>query len=243
MDFFVLTAFIIGLFSSVHCLGMCGGIMGALTLSLAPELRTPRRRLVPYLVAYNGGRIASYALAGALIALLGNSLYLLVSPRLGHLLLQSLAAALLIGIGLYLAGWFPRFAAIERLGLPLWRRLEPLGRRLLPVRSPGQALLYGLIWGWLPCGLVYSALLWTVTAGSPAHGALFMLAFGLGTLPPVFGAGMLAESVARVQRNRVWRRAAGLFLMVMALTGLLFADQITEFQANLTGQEQSRCSE
>lgn len=243
MDFPLIAAFIVGLFSTLHCIGMCGGIMGALTLSLAPELRSSRRRLSPYLLAYNLGRISSYAMAGAIIATLGSGLYLLISPRLGHLALQLLAATLLIGIGLYLAGWFPRFAAIERLGLPLWRRLEPLGRRLMPVRSPWQALLYGLVWGWLPCGLVYTTLLWTVTAGTALDGALFMIAFGLGTLPPIFAAGMLAEWITHLRRNKWWRQAAGILLITMALVGLIFAEQIQQLQAELTGQEQAECSE
>lgn len=243
MDFPLIAAFIIGLFSTLHCLGMCGGIMGALTLSLAPEVRTQRHRLLPFLIAYNSGRILSYALAGALLGTLGSGLYAVISPRLGHWVLQILAAVLLTGVGLYLAGWFPRFAMLERVGLPLWRRLEPYGRRLLPVRSPFQALLYGTIWGWLPCGLVYTTLLWTLTAGGPVEGALFMAAFGAGTLPTVLAAGMLAQWVTRLRRQVYIRKAAGVLLIAMAITGLLFADQLAHLQERMTGQEQLQCTQ
>jgi hypothetical protein len=126
----------------------------------------------------------------------------------------------MVGVGLYLAGWFPRFALIERIGVPLWRRLEPVGRRLLPVRSPVHAYVFGLVWGWLPCGLVYSALLWTTSSGGAAPGALFMLAFGAGTLPSVMTAGIVTGWIARLTRLPLVRPVVGLLLIGIALTGL-----------------------
>ena len=213
-------AFTLGLFSTVHCLGMCGGIIGALTLSLPPVVREHRARLTGYVAAYNIGRVASYALAGAVFGALGQGLFHTLSPQSGHLLLQGVATLVLIGIGLYLAGWFPRFTAIEALGAPVWRRLEPLGRRLLPVRSPAHALLFGTIWGWLPCGLVYSALLYTTTAGSALDGALYMLAFGAGTLPGVMAAGVFTGWLTRITRLPYARQTVGVLLIVLALVSL-----------------------
>jgi sulfite exporter TauE/SafE len=199
--------------------------MGALTFSLTPEVRERPARLSGFLLAYNLGRIGSYAVAGAAVGAMGGGLYRML-PAGGHLFLQAMAAALMVGIGLYLAGWFPRFAAIERIGIPLWRRLEPVGRRFLPVRHPGLAFIYGTIWGWLPCGLVYSALLLTVTSGGPLQGALFMTAFGAGTLPAVLGAGILTRQLQHLTRNPRVRQGAGLTLMIIALAGFLFADQL-----------------
>lgn len=216
-------AFTLGLFSTLHCLGMCGGIIGALTLSLPPAVRAARWRLLSYVGAYNIGRIVSYALAGALFGAFGQRLFQALSPSYGHLLLQGLAALVLASIGLYLAGWFPRFAGIESLGAPLWRWLEPLGRRLLPVRSPAHALLFGAIWGWLPCGLVYSALLWTSTAGDAQTGALTMLAFGAGTLPGVMSAGVFTGWLTRVTRLPYVRQGAGVALIVLAVISLWLA--------------------
>ncbi len=216
-------AFTLGLFSTLHCIGMCGGIIGALTFSLPPEVRASRWRLASFVGAYNIGRIASYALAGAVFGAFGQHLFHALSPTHGHFLLQGLAALVLAGIGLYLAGWFPGFARLESLGAPLWRRLEPLGRRLLPVRSPLHALLFGAVWGWLPCGLVYSALLWTSALCGAQTGALTMLAFGAGTLPGVMSAGVFTGWLTRMTRLPSVRQSLGIILVVLALSSLLMA--------------------
>lgn len=238
---YLIPPLLIGLFSTLHCLGMCGGIMGALTFSLPAEVRQEKGRLWQFLFAYNLGRITSYALAGALIGSLGGSLFTLISPRSGYLVLQWTAALLMAGVGLYLAGWFPRFARIERLGEPLWRRLEPVGRKLLPVRHPGQALLYGMVWGWLPCGLVYTALLLTVTSGDALSGALYMTAFGIGTLPAMTGAGILARQMMHLARRPAVRRVAGSVVIALALAGVLFPEQLHHLGAISSEQQQAEC--
>ena len=220
MDISLVSAFIVGLFSTLHCLGMCGGIIGALTFSLPQEIRNDRWRLFPYISAYNLGRISSYTLVGAIVGGLGDNLFNFISPEFGHLFLQGFAAIIMVGIGLYLAGWFPRFAEIEKLGQPLWRKLEPLGQKLLPVRSPSHAFLFGLIWGWLPCGLVYSALLWSASTGSATNGALFMLAFGAGTLPTVMTAGIVTGWLMRLTRLPHLKAAVGLSIIALALVSL-----------------------
>jgi len=217
MDITLVSAFIVGLFSTLHCLGMCGGIIGALTFSLPPEVRQHRWRLFPYISAYNLGRITSYSAAGALLGWLGNNLFGFLGPNTGHLLLQGVASLMMIGIGLYLAGWFPRFAMVEHLGKPLWQKLEPWGKQLIPVRSPVHAYLFGLVWGWLPCGLVYSALIISGTAGSAVYGALFMLSFGIGTLPSVMTAGILTGWIARLSRLSQIKTVVGLLLIIMAV--------------------------
>lgn len=220
MELTVLAPFLIGLASALHCVGMCGGIIGALSLSLPPAVRARRSRLFGYTLTYSLGRIASYALAGALLGGLGGGLFGLLSPEFGHTLLRTVAALLLIGMGLYLAGWFPKFARLEKIGTPLWRRLEPLGQRLLPVRTPFAALGFGLVWGWLPCGLVYSTLLWSASSGSAGLGALYMVAFGLGTLPAVVTTGMLAGWITRLTRSPAARSAIGLSLVLFGLASL-----------------------
>ncbi|MBU1191425.1 MAG: sulfite exporter TauE/SafE family protein [Gammaproteobacteria bacterium] len=201
---------------------MCGGIIGALSLSLPPAVRSQRLKLFSYTLAYSAGRIASYGLAGALMGGLGGKLFTTISPEYGHQLLRWIAALLLIGVGLYLAGWFPKFARMESLGKPLWRQLEPLGQRLLPVRSPLQALGFGLVWGWLPCGLVYSTLLWAASSGSAGQGALYMLAFGAGTLPAVLTTGLLAGWMTRLTRIPRVRQGIGLSLIVFGLASIWF---------------------
>lgn len=195
--------------------------MGALTFSLAPQQRERTPLLTLYVALFNTGRVLSYVAAGALLGTLGQTFYTSINWPLAHLTLQIVAALLLAGIGLYLAGWFPRFALIERIGAPVWRKLEPLGRKLLPVRTPGGALLYGVIWGWLPCGLVYTTLLLTLAAPGPRQGALFMLAFGLGTLPAVASAGILTGWVTRLTRLPYLRPVVGSLLIAMAIATVM----------------------
>ncbi|HHC71981.1 MAG TPA: sulfite exporter TauE/SafE family protein [Thiotrichales bacterium] len=215
-------ALTIGLFSSLHCLGMCGSIISALSFSLPPEVRERRWRLQGFLVAYNLGRISSYAAAGALAGGFGSAVAEGITLENGHLILRVLGALMLMGIGLYLGGWFPRFALLERIGVPLWRRLEPFGRRLVPVTSLPRALLFGMVWGWLPCGLVYSTLLWASTLGSVAQGALSMAAFGAGTFPAVLAAGAMMHWFQRLASHPVARRLVGGILLAVALGTLLF---------------------
>jgi len=206
---------------------MCGGIIGALSFSLPEEIRHNRWRVIPYLLAYNSGRIFSYAAAGGLIGWLGMAAFTTISPRYGHVLLKWMAAAFMVAIGLYLAGWFSRFALLENLGRPLWKRLEPLGRRLLPVQSPLKALVFGIVWGWLPCGLVYAAIVYAAASGGAIDGALFMVFFGLGTLPAVLTAGILSHWIARLSKMPQVRRGAGVFIILLAVL-TLFASSSTD---------------
>ena len=163
-----LTAFLIGLTSGVHCFGMCGGLVGALTLGLPPTSDHPLVARLPYLLAYNAGRIVSYVTAGVLAGGIGAWVAYLVSVHRAQLGLQIFAGLFMILLGLYLAGWWPILSRLEQAGGILWRRIEPLGRWWLPVRTPAQAFGIGLVWGWLPCGLVYSVLVWAIGAGE-AH--------------------------------------------------------------------------
>jgi sulfite exporter TauE/SafE len=217
-----LLAFLVGLLSALHCVGMCGGIVGALTFSLPVATRRDWRRLVLFLLAYNAGRVVSYALAGAAFGWLGEALIATGPAAWPHRLLQWVAALAMVGIGLYVAGWFPRFAQVERMGAPLWQRLEPLGRRLLPVATLPRALVYGAVWGWLPCGLVYTMLIAAPAQGGPAAGALYMALFGLGTLPAMLAVGLLTGRLYAWYRDHRVQVAAGLSVVTLGLFTLLF---------------------
>ncbi|UZJ44735.1 sulfite exporter TauE/SafE family protein [Marinimicrobium sp. C6131] len=201
-----LAAWMLGLFSSAHCVGMCGGIMGALSAAIPAEARGHRWRL---LFAYNVGRITSYTLMGLLAGLLAGGLTPL-DP-----VLRLVAGLLLIAMGLYLAGWWRGLTWLERGGAVVWRRLQPLGKSLLPVRRPRQALLLGALWGWLPCGLVYTALAYALAQGNLWVSGGTMLAFGLGTLPAVLAAGVMALQLTRLLQRRGLR-------IFMALAIILF---------------------
>lgn len=229
MDLSILfTAFTIGLLSSLHCLGMCGGIAGALTMSLPDEIRRDHQRLLIYAGAYNLGRLGSYTIAGAVVGAFGAGLLQVFNLGYGHMLLRGLGFAVLCGVGLYVAGWFPSYAFIEGVGAPLWRRIAPIGGSLLPARSPGQALLYGAVWGWLPCGLIYSALIFAFTSGDPVKGALVMISFGLGTLPAMMAAGMLSRWTVSLDRMSFVRRLIGMSIIVMALASQFFAGSFVD---------------
>jgi len=203
------SAFVVGLLGGVHCVGMCGGIVTALTFGLPAERRERVAAMLPFLLAYNAGRIASYTLAGALMGGAGMLLARLAPVQTAQRTLLVVAGLFMVAMGLYIAGWWTGLGRLERAGGLLWRRLEPYGRRLLPVRRPAQALALGTLWGWLPCGLVYSTLVWAVSAGGAAQGAALMLAFGLGTLPNLLLMGAAAGAVARLAQRPLVRQAAG----------------------------------
>ncbi|SDL99061.1 hypothetical protein SAMN05192555_108129 [Franzmannia pantelleriensis] len=207
-------AFVFGLLGGAHCIGMCGGIMSALTFAVPPSMRHPAR-LTGLLLGYNLGRIASYMVAGALVAGLGT----LIGGLAGgvRLVFQVLAAIMLILMALYIANWWKGLLAVERLGRRLWRHIEPYGRRLMPVVKIPQAVALGAVWGWLPCGLVYSMLAWSLTLASPLQGAALMAAFGLGTLPAVLSTGFAAHSLARLIRHSATRALAALSIIAFAL--------------------------
>jgi hypothetical protein len=212
-----LAAFLVGLLGGVHCLGMCGGIVSALTFSLPAVQRNKMGSLLPMLLAYNTGRIGGYMMAGALVGGLGAAALSLSSVDSLRHFLQIFAALFMVALGLYLAGIWQGVAKVENAGRILWRRIEPLGRRFMPVNSPSKALPLGFIWGWLPCGLVYSVLIWALSAGSVAKGALLMLAFGLGTLPNLLLMGAAAAKLAKFTRNQTVKRAAGLLVVTLGL--------------------------
>ena len=205
----LMAAFLIGLSGGAHCFGMCGGIVGALTLGLPMTPGQPFLGRWPFLLAYNLGRLSSYVVAGMLVGGVGAWATHLVAVHQAQLALQFLAGLFMILLGLYLAGWWMGLARVEQAGGRLWRRIEPLGRRLLPVRTPAQALGIGLVWGWLPCGLVYSVLVWAMGAGGALNGGLLMLCFGLGTLPVLLAMGAFAATLAGFMRQPWVRQVVG----------------------------------
>jgi len=122
----------------------------------------------------------------------------------------------------------------------VWKRLEPISRRLVPVASIPKAIAYGLIWGWLPCGLVYFVLIWALTAGDAIHGALIMLAFGAGTLPTLITAGFMTSWLTRFARSTRARQVVGIIIIVMALGSLFIPMEHGnhgELSQDQTGQE------
>ncbi len=210
-----LALFLIGLLGGTHCIGMCGGIVGALSMGAGSR---PTLHL-----AYNFGRIISYGAAGAIAGALGGASLALSGQLPVRIILFVLANLMLVALGLYLIGVTRALAFTERFGQKLWRHLQPLSKRFLPARSIAQAFPLGLVWGWLPCGLVYSALVTALTSGSALRGAGMMLAFGAGTLPTLLLAGLLAVRLNEYVAKPVVRFAAGLLVLAFGLWGLFAA--------------------
>ena len=212
-----ITAFMVGLLGGVHCIGMCGGIVGALCLGLGGNTEATIKKSFPFLVAYNIGRISSYTLAGILmgsIGWLGSHLFTLYEIQK---VLEIIAALFMFALGLYIAGWWRGLAKVEQAGSKiLWSRLEPYTRKFMPVTSTRQAFLLGLIWGLLPCGLVYSVLIWTITSQSPVEGGLLMLSFGLGTLPNLLLMGIFASTLRQFIQQPWVRQVAGSLITIFA---------------------------
>jgi len=208
------SAFLIGLLGSTHCLSMCGGISASLSMAL-PVGKGFRLRQSLLLIAFNFGRIGSYALIATLVAILSTS----AANQWAELgiILRSIAGILLIFMGLSMGQWWQGIRYVERIGAPLWKRLSPFTRRLLPVNHAGQALALGALWGWLPCGLVYSTLGWAALQPTVGSAALTMMFFGLGTLPSMLATGYAASWISGLKSNQMFRKFTGALLILFGL--------------------------
>lgn len=207
----ILSALLFGLAGSTHCVGMCGGIAGSVAMSRG----TAESGGPGLLLAFNTGRILSYGIAGLLVGLLGHALSSMPELTLG---LRTLAALIMVVTGLYIAGWWQGAAYLERVGGTLWRRIQPLSRILLPANTLPKSLALGGLWGWLPCGLVYTTLLWAGSVSDrPATSAVLMLLFGLGTLPAMMTTALLARQLRQLLQQKGVRRGAGVLVILFGL--------------------------
>jgi sulfite exporter TauE/SafE len=202
---------------------MCGGIVGALTV------QAPRsHRAWDLHLAYSAGRISSYAAAGAVMGMLGGAGLMFNHILPVQLLLYVLANLVLVSLGLYLAGLVNLLTKVETLGAWLWRRVQPYGARVLPADTAAKAFVLGTLWGWLPCGLVYSLLASALLSGGAGSGAAVMLAFGLGTLPNLLLAGMMFKRLRHLTSDPRVRLAAGALVAGFGVAGLAKAADLGE---------------
>jgi sulfite exporter TauE/SafE len=215
-EFSIGAVFFIGLLGGIHCLGMCGSIVGILTGQMPKD-----NSRLKFHLAYNFGRIASYTFAGALVGLIGQAGFLLRDVVPVQHLLYFLSSLMLIALGLYIAGVWGVVRSIEHAGILLWKNIQPLTRSLFPIVTPVRALLLGALWGWLPCGLVYSVLVTALASGHARSGALIMLAFGMGTLTNLLVIGLFWEKCrAWIQSPKI-RVVAGLIVIAFGVYGLI----------------------
>ncbi|PUA19464.1 sulfite exporter TauE/SafE family protein [Glaciimonas sp. PCH181] len=227
--------FMVGLLGSVHCVGMCGGIVSAFSVASTPVKKFPvaviaRRATavsgldgVSRVVAYNVGRIGSYAIAGAIVGGFAGGLRFLVGGALIQAVGYWLANLMLVALGLYLMDAWRGIVRLESIGQALWRRIQPLMKYLMPLEgrfSPLKMFALGGLWGWLPCGMVYSVLLTAMLSGSALSGAAVMLAFGLGTLPTLLAMGMVGARLKNWLQRRPVRVISGVIVLSFGVLGL-----------------------
>ena len=207
-------ALLAGLLGSAHCLGMCAGISGLFAVNSSV---TTMRGQIPMAITYNAGRVASYALLGLIVGTFG-SVIVKASPGIAGTI-RILSGVVIILVGLKVAFDLRLLNPLERMGGTLWSRIAPAAQRLVPVTSIPRAFGLGLVWGWLPCGLVYSVLLIAATSAQPVDGAAIMVAFGVGTMPAMVLTGLGAARLSHLMRRRSTRVGLGLLIVVLgALT-------------------------
>ena len=250
-----LTALTTGFLGSLHCLGMCGGVSGTIAIGTTSPRRSGHNHAVPSIVipvasigrsrqvlsapqtnvlAFNAGRIGSYMIAGAMAGSIGGAIgqgWVLSETLTTRTVLFLFANLMIVATGLYVMGLPQLLAPLERAGGLLWRHVAPLIRQLLPMNTVPRAALFGMLWGWIPCGMVYAILLSAISAGSAVAGMLTMLAFGIGTLPAMIAAGWTAGSIRQWTRNSRVRMAVGAAIVAMGLFGFARADGLKQLQS------------
>jgi uncharacterized protein len=208
LEFDLFALFLAGLLGGGHCVGMCGGVVTAFSLQL------PNGPRWHYHLGFNLGRLLGYCLIGMLAGLLG-SLSTLLALQGVKSTLFIFANLLLILLGSYMAGWSSLILLLEKAGRPLWGKIQPYMRRFLPVKKWSDTLIVGALWGWLPCGLVYTASLNALASASPWHGALIMLSFGLGTLPNLLLMSAFVDKLRLLFKNKSLRCFFGVCLILL----------------------------
>lgn len=203
-------AFVTGLLGSAHCFGMCAGLSGLFAVNASV---ISLRSQLPMAITYNLGRILSYAFLGILVATVGQAVVTTIPNIAAPVRFAS--GLLIIIVGLQVAfGW--RFLApLEQAGAKIWNRIAPAAKSLLPVTSVPKALGLGLLWGWLPCGLVYSVLLLAATTANAVNGGLVMIAFGIGTMPAMIMTGISAFKLSQFMSRK--RLGAGLLIVLIGV--------------------------
>lgn len=211
------TALLMGFFGSTHCVAMCGGIVGMLSQA---DSGSGLIKTSTTAIAYNVGRVVSYSAIGLLAGTIGMLAFKSIDSASLYTFSRIFTGVFMLAFGFYLLGWWNFLTYLEKKGQFLWKKISPLTKRLLPIRSAHHAFLIGLLWGWLPCGLVYSAVAWSLSSSSPIDGALLMLFFGLGTLPTLLTMGIASQKLAQIKSSVLVRNISGGIIIVFAIMHL-----------------------
>ncbi len=216
-DFF--SAFLIGLLGAGHCIGMCSGIASALSFSINPE----QKHGLLSLLLYNLGRITSYSIAGFIFAASSSVLIIWMGGKESLIYLRIIAAVMMLLLAFYIARLWNGLIIVERAGQFLWQFIKPLAQYFLPLKHPALAFPLGFLWGWLPCGLVYSSLVWAISTANGLNGLVIMLGFGLGTLPAMMLVGSLSHKLKNILNKKWFRYGSGLVLALFAFQTIYVA--------------------
>jgi len=208
-------ALLIGLLGAGHCLGMCSGIASAITFST--DTTQSKARHFISLLFYNLGRVSSYTLAGTIFAGSSSALIIFFGGKEALIYLRLLAAILMLFLALYISRLWFGLLILEKAGQTVWQYIKPLAQYFLPLKHPTLAFPLGFLWGWFPCGLVYSTLSWAASSGSTESGALIMFGFGIGTLPAMLTIGSLTQQLKLILNHYYFRVGSGLLLAIFAV--------------------------
>lgn len=214
IEYFI-SAIIVGFLGGAHCFGMCGPIVSTISITI------PKEQTIKFNIAYNLGRIFSYITAGVIA---GSLSMLLIKTGDGKnilITLRVLSFLMMIAIGLYISGLLNLLKFIEKLGNKIWKHIEPTATKFFPFTTIKQAFIAGVLWGFIPCGLVYGVLALVLTSGSPSYGAIYMLGFGIGTLPALVSMGIFSQKIKPWLQNKTIKLVAGLLLATIALLQLV----------------------
>lgn len=218
MNFDLLSAFVIGALGSAHCIGMCGGI----TTMLTSAIGAGNSRL-PLILSYHIGRIGSYAALGAIVGYSGSLAIKGVGIPLEAMRL--FAGIFIVLLGLYIGQWYLGIKKIEHVGGYLWRYISPLTKKVIPVTNIKRATALGILWGWLPCGLVYSTLTWALASSSPLQGAAIMIAFGLGTLPALVAVSLGLFKLREFLAHPSYRKLFAFMIIIYGFYAIFIASR------------------
>ena len=200
-ELIIVSGFIAGFVGSVHCIVMCGGLVGVISASL----KSSKWRAAIYWVNYHFGRILSYTIAGILAGGITAQISSLFPIHRAHVVGSMIAGIFLVILGGHVAQWWNLLSVVETAGGRLWQKIVPIFAKIVPPKGLQHALIGGLLWGWIPCGLVYSTLILAASTADPVNGGLTMTAFGIGTLPMLLAMGVLAKQLEKL-KLQIWLR-------------------------------------
>lgn len=209
----LITAFSIGITNSFHCLGMCGGIVTILSLSLSDE---NKKHILKYQIFYSIGRILGYAFINIIIFFIGLIIVKFIGIKNNNLL-KLISGLILVIIGLHSLIRLNFFKTVESLTWKIWSFFYPKIKIFFPVKNILQAIFLGFIWAHIPCGLIYSVSIWAASSGILIKSLLLTILFGIGTLPVMLGAVFFSIKLKDLLRTNIFKNIINLLIICFGL--------------------------